>query len=76
MASNEHVPPSGDHAAAVEAMRARFAIATAIDYELRAASARIIGLNPGVTEELFLIRCKLAFVDAKKKIDSIAEKVR
>jgi len=58
------------------AIRSRFAIETAIDYDLREAVARIIGLNPGVTEELFLSRCKLAFVDAKKKIDSIAEKVR
>lgn len=52
----------------------RLAVETAIDFELRACAARIIGLNGSVTKELFLKRYGLAFAAAWKAIPKLLEK--
>ncbi len=71
MATNAYVRPSGDPEAMRAAVRSRFAIEIAIDSELRACAARVLGLNAGADRDLFLKRCGLAFDEVEKKLSKL-----
>jgi hypothetical protein len=56
------------------AIRSRFVVELAIDYELRACVARIMGLNAGATEDLLVMRFKLAISDVAKRLSKLEVK--
>jgi hypothetical protein len=53
--------------------RQRFGFEIAIDHDLRAAAARVYGMNKGATEGLFLERCRLAFRSVKEQLDDLTK---